>query len=51
MYIDFSKSVINEFFYIKELKLSKLMYIGLWQRKDDLDIFLGDFELDLTPYY
>ena len=51
MYIDFSKSVINEFFYLKELKVSKIMYIGLWQLKENLEIFLGDFELDLTPYY
>lgn len=48
--MDFSKSVINEFFLLKDLKKSKTMYIALFQRKDSQDRFLGDFELDLTPY-
>jgi len=30
MYNDFAKSVINEFFYIRELKKSKMMYVGLY---------------------
>lgn len=30
MYMDFSKSVINEFFYVRELKKSKIMYIALY---------------------
>lgn len=29
-YEDFSQSVINEFFYLKELKKSKLVYVGLY---------------------
>ncbi|EAS06863.1 hypothetical protein TTHERM_00725820 (macronuclear) [Tetrahymena thermophila SB210] len=51
LYDDFAKSVVNEFFYLRELKKSKLMYIGLYQIKDGNQTFLGDFEIDLTPYY
>jgi len=35
MYMDFSKSVINEFFLLKDLKKSKTMYIALFQKKDN----------------
>lgn len=30
---------------------SKLVYVGLYQNKGGKKTFLGDFELDLTPYY
>lgn len=33
LYDDFSKSVINEFFFLRELKKSKVLYIGLHQIK------------------
>ncbi len=51
MYDDFAKSVINEFFFVRELKKSKMMYVGLFQVHQGKERFLGDFELDLTPYY
>lgn len=50
-YEDFSQSVINEFFYLKELKKSKLVYVGLYQTKGGKKTFLGDFELDLSPFF
>ncbi|KRX08816.1 hypothetical protein PPERSA_08920 [Pseudocohnilembus persalinus] len=50
-YEDFSQSVINEFFYLKELKKSKLVYMAIHQIKNGKKQFLGDFELDLSPYY
>jgi hypothetical protein len=30
LYNDYAKSVINEFFYLKELKKNRMMYVGLW---------------------
>lgn len=61
LYEDFAKSVINEFFYLHQLKQNKILYIGLWQLKttnankrnkeNSSQRFLGDFELDLSPYY
>ncbi|KAL4508452.1 hypothetical protein ABPG72_003756 [Tetrahymena utriculariae] len=53
IYSDFSKSVINEFFYLREIKQNRIIYIGLykWTPLDNGEHFLGDFELDLTPYY
>lgn len=51
LYNDFAKSVINEFLYLRELKKNKMIYVGLWQIKEGKERFLGDFELDLEPYY
>lgn len=51
LYNDYAKSVINEFFYLKELKKNRMMYVGLWQIYNEEDEkFLGDFEIDLQPY-
>jgi hypothetical protein len=27
------------------------MYVGIWQIRENKERFLGDFEIDLTPYY
>jgi hypothetical protein len=50
-YDDFAKSIINEFFFLHELKKSKVLYVGLHQLKRGVERFLGDFELDLSPYF
>eukprot|EP00825_Cyclidium_porcatum_P035990 TRINITY_DN3780_c0_g1_i4.p1 TRINITY_DN3780_c0_g1~~TRINITY_DN3780_c0_g1_i4.p1 ORF type:complete len:312 (-),score=53.28 TRINITY_DN3780_c0_g1_i4:54-989(-) len=51
MYLNFSKSVINEYLTLSQIYWNRLLYIALFQKKDGINKFLGDFELDLQPYY
>ena len=51
LYDDFKKSPIKEILLLKDLVSSKILYIGLFQSKNGKENFLGDFCIDLGPYY
>lgn len=51
MYLNFSKSVINEYLTLAQIYQNRIIYIGLFQKKSGVERFLGDFELDIQPYY
>lgn len=43
VYMDFSKSIINEFMLVSDLKRNKIIYVALFQKKENHERFLGDF--------
>jgi hypothetical protein len=51
VYMDFSKSIINEFMLVSDLKRNKIIYVALFQKKETHERFLGDFQVDLEPFY
>jgi len=37
--------------HVSEIVDNKVVFGGFYQVKSGVNMFLGDFELDLTPYY
>ena len=50
-YEDFQNQIWSDVVQVSEIVDNKVVFGGFYQFKSGVNKFLGDFELDLSPYY